>query len=670
VNIGVSIRMLREHRWSYAGLAVVLVTASALVGVSLLLSRAAAEGLAHRAGLTRNQLAIQLGQLSSGGVVADYLVFLSVFLAAVLVFQVVGFMIDGRRQEIALLRLVGAKKRQVILLLAGESLVLSVAASTIGALLSLALATPFARLLTFSDNWPAGLGVELHPVQLIACIILVPFAAITGTMAAAIRAVRVPPVAAIRVTADPARRRPIGRLVTGGLGFVGIIGVLLLPFDGGTLIILPSIVGGLAVLVAAALAPFIVPFISAPLGRVFTGIAPGAGLVARERIRFDRHRAGALATPIIILLGLGTVFGMFALTGRAYTASAFQAMTDVQAVAEAPGDSPDGGIIEQVSALPEVARMTTMQSTKLWSWNDSRVPEAAYLSMEAIDAQTFLDFVPARVIAGDLSRVGETQVAVTTSTPFRVGDTFAIESPDGDQVQVQAVAVVESSPLVAASLLVDARRFTIAEPQATQTWLFQAARGVDGADLSRAVRSVVPSSVEVMTAEEWRSAQTDRQTGALRNAVLTIVAGGAIFALVSLSLTILSSARERSRELDVLRKAGARARSVVASVVLETLLASTAALLLGGSVVVLVYLRMRSALEQAHANIAPVVPSEVILGTALVVLCVGVIAAAVGAGIALRSMTAATLRKDRQQVDQAIEAGGDRPRERLSPGEI
>lgn len=636
MKLGLSLRMVREHRWSYAGLAVVLVIASTLVGVAFLVAQAVGGGLPSTAGLTRNEVAIRLGQLSSGGAVAQYLVFLSTFLAGVLVFQIVAFLIDGRRKEIALLRLNGARKRQIVAMLVGESLLLAVIASILGGVFALASATPFSRILTLSQNWPAGLPVELHPLALIPCILLVPGAAIIGTLAAAARAVRVPAIAAVGEIASPTKNRPLSRIVIGSLGAIGIIAVLFLPYDGSTLIVLPSLVGALAVVVASALAPFVIPIISAPIGYLLTLLAPGAGFIARKRIGFDRYRAAAVSTPIVILLGLGTVFGMFALTGRAYTGSAYQAVTNVQAVVELPGERRDPNLAKELAARPEVASMTSMQSTKLWSWDDPDVPEDAYLLLEAIEPKTFAHFVPANVIAGDLTRVTGTQVAVTTSTPYKVGESVAIKSPAGDREELRVVAVVESSPLVGANILVDADRFMITDPDSTQTWLVQGALGNDESSVAKAVNAVV-SGADVMTRAEWISAQSQRQTESLNIAVLTVVGGGAVFAMVSLGLTVLASARERSRELKTLRSTGARFRSAVASVVLETGLACATAMLLGGAIVALVYARMRSALDQMQAGMAPVVPTGMILIIVIVSMGIGLVAAALGSSLALRS---------------------------------
>lgn len=64
MTMHLSLRMLREHRWSYIGLTLVLVLAAALVGVSLLISRAASSRAFATDGLTRNEVAIRLDRKS------------------------------------------------------------------------------------------------------------------------------------------------------------------------------------------------------------------------------------------------------------------------------------------------------------------------------------------------------------------------------------------------------------------------------------------------------------------------------------------------------------------------------------------------------------------------------------------------------------------------------
>lgn len=69
--------------------------------------------------------------------------FVSVFVVA----STFAFAVAGRRRETALLRAVGATPRQVRLLVLGEAVVVSLAASLCGALLGLAVAPLFARWL-------------------------------------------------------------------------------------------------------------------------------------------------------------------------------------------------------------------------------------------------------------------------------------------------------------------------------------------------------------------------------------------------------------------------------------------------------------------------------------------------------------------------------------------
>jgi putative ABC transport system permease protein len=632
------VRMFREHRWSYAGLASVLVIASALVGVSLLISRAASASDPDRDRLTRNELALFLGRLENGAVVAQYLVILSIFLAAVLVFQVSSFMIDGRRQEIALLRLVGAARRQVILMLVAEAFVLAIVASVIGAVVAVGAAGPFAQLLALSNNWPAGLPVEVHVDALLLCPTLIAVSAVGGTCAAAFRVLRVPPVDAVGLAnAAHKRRLPVARLVVAGAGVVGMGVALALPLESGSLVMLPSLVGGFAVVVASALAPFVVPVVGAPLAALLTRVAGGAAFVARKELRFDAHRAGVLATPIIVVLGLGSVFGMFAMTGRAANAAEHQVVRNVEAVVEVHQTGHLSGLFTETATLPEVSAITRLHSTKTWSWADGRIPENESLTLDAIDPTTFADFVPTRVLDGDIRMVAGSDVAVTTPTPFRAGDFFTIDSSDGVPHDVRVAAVVETTPVVKGNVLVDGQHFDLSDPESTQTWLVHAAGGVATSDLVLSLQEVLPSA-RVMTKDEWVTVQADRQLQSLGMAVVTIVGGGAVFAMVGLTLAVLAASRERKRMFEVLRAIGARTRSIVATMMIEAMIVCTAAVVMGGAVVVLVYVRMDSALAQAGVGIGPVVPFAVVFGVVAVSLVVAVSAAAAGTGLALRRL--------------------------------
>jgi ABC-type antimicrobial peptide transport system permease subunit len=105
---------------------------------------------------------------------------------------------------------------------------------------------------------------------------------------------------------------------------------------------------------------------------------------------------------------------------------------------------------------------------------------------------------------------------------------------------------------------------------------------------------------------------------------------------VGLALTIIASARERSREFGVLRVVGARIRSVVATVVMEAATACATAIVLGSGIVLFVYVRMASALDAAGIVISPVFPTDVLLWIVGLSLAVGVSAAVIGVGLTLR----------------------------------
>ena len=68
------------------------------------------------------------------------------------------------------------------------------------------------------------------------------------------------------------------------------------------------------------------------------------------------------------------------------------------------------------------------------------------------------------------------------------------------------------------------------------------------------------------------------------------------------------------------------------------MIACVTALAIGGSIVLLVYFRMDSALAQMGAGLAPVVPFNIIFGIAGISIAVAVLSAVIGASLALRKL--------------------------------
>lgn len=636
---GLTWNMLREHRWSYVGLAVVLVASSALVGSSFLLFAAAQGGGLDISGLTANQAAKMLGLVVNGRFVSGLMAALGAFVAVFLVSQAISFVVEGRRRELALLRLAGAAPRQLTNMVLRESLILGVVCSLIGALLSLLLVGLYADLLSRQSNWPPGFAVTIHFRALVWCVIVMTFVSVAGASGAARRIGRTPPIDAVRAVTVTQEKMPLARWIFAGIGLIAVVVFMALPAQSVNYQLTTAAVGGSAVLLVSALAPIIVPAIARSLGGALTLIAPGAGLVAREHTVHDARRTAALATPIIILLGLGAVFGMMAQTGRSENALGLRALTNTHAIAEFTGLQADHDAFTLAQALPEVGAITRVQRADDWAWNEPDMPPGDFPKLMGIDPATFTHFVPAQFEAGSIDDITGTDVAAIAGRAA-IGDTLHLEAPDGAAVEAHVVAIVESSSFLYGSFLIDQNTFPLNSGLIEATWLMESSSGVSDDQLIAAINSVDPSAQATPHAI-WVDQSVAGTVENQQATILTIIGGAALLAIFSLAQSTLASVRGRRDELELLTRIGARLRSVLASIIVESAITAATAAILAIAVTVLVYARMSTALHSLDAALSPIVPIDILVLVLIACIATGAISAAAGTSLALNRNKAA-----------------------------
>lgn len=630
---GLTWAMLREHRWSYAGLALVLVAGSTVVGSSFVLFEAARTTDIDVSGLGANEAAKLIGLAENGRFISSFMAILGSFVAVLLVSQTMNFVVDGRRRELALLRLAGASPAQTTGMVLKESMLLGIVCSIMGALLSLLLATPYADMLSRQNNWPQGFPVTVHVTALFWCVVVMTLVSVAGAFTAARRIGRTAPIDAVRAVTPIRRTMPLMRWVLAGVGLTAIVVFLLLPPQNLNYQITTAGVGAGAVLFVSAVAPVIVPAIARLFGGVITLIAPGAGLVAKEHTVHDARRTAALATPIIILLGLGSVFGMMAQTGRSELALGLDALTHTDVVVEFTTHGPNPDVLQSVVELPDVQAVTKVQRAGDWAWNEPDMPADDYPQLMGINPDTFTHFVPAKFESGGIDDVTGTDVAVLTGVG-EIGDTFDLEAPDGTLVTVHIVAVVESTSFTYGTFLVDLNGLTLDAGATADTWLIESASGASVSSLVTTLEDIAPSG-HAFTHRAWVEQSVARSVASQQAAILTIVGGAAILALFSLAQSTLASVRGRRNELELLIKLGARQRSVVGSIVVESGIVAVTASILAIAVTGLVYTRMATALHALNAGLSPIIPIEILTFILAGCVAVSIISAAMGASLAL-----------------------------------
>ena len=243
---------------------------------------------------------------------------IALFVGSFVIANSLSITIAQRMREFATLRTLGASRRQVLLSVILEALVMGVLASLIGLFLGLGLAKGLFKLfdafgLTLPNN---GLTFETRTIVVALLVGIV--VTLAASLRPAFRATRVPPIAAVREGAvlPPgrfARFRVVGALATAALGFAALLYGLFGHHLGTVKVLLFMGVGALLIFVGVALfsSRLVQPMV-AVLGWPATKIGGVAGHLAKDNAQRNPQRTASTAAALMIGLALVTLVATLA----------------------------------------------------------------------------------------------------------------------------------------------------------------------------------------------------------------------------------------------------------------------------------------------------------------------------------------------------------------------
>jgi putative ABC transport system permease protein len=183
---------------------------------------------------------------------------IALFVGSFVIANSLSITIAQRTREFATLRTIGASRRQVLTSIVIESLVVGVLASFVGLLLGLGLASGLFELFDAVGFTLPNSGLVFANRTIVVCLLVGVVVTLLASLRPAIRATRVPPIAAVREGATLpesrlARFRTVGSALLTGLGFASLLWGLFGPGLGVTGVLLWMGVGALLIFFGVAL---------------------------------------------------------------------------------------------------------------------------------------------------------------------------------------------------------------------------------------------------------------------------------------------------------------------------------------------------------------------------------------------------------------------------------
>ena len=242
----------------------------------------------------------------------------ALFVGSFVIANSLSITIAQRTREFATLRTLGASRRQVLGSVIVEALVVGTIASLIGLFLGLALARGLFELFDVVGFTLPNSGLVFGTRTIVVALLVGILVTLLASLRPAVRATRVPPIAAVREGATIpegrfARYRTPGSALLAALGFAGLLYGLFGPGLSTTEVLLLMLGGTLLIFIGIALLSvrFIRP-LAGLLGWPATKIGGAAGELAQGNARRNPQRTASTAAALMIGLALVTLVAVLA----------------------------------------------------------------------------------------------------------------------------------------------------------------------------------------------------------------------------------------------------------------------------------------------------------------------------------------------------------------------
>ena len=557
----------------------------------------------------------------------------ALLVGAFIIFNTFSITVAERTREFAMLRALGATRRQVLRSVTVEALVLGVSASVLGLFVGFAFALLLGALFDAVGFGIPTAAMELAPRTIAIALSVGVLVTLLAALIPAFRATRVPPVVALQGQAEAARpRHPRARAVVTGL--IAIVGLALVAqgmLGGGSASGRLGAMGLGTLLVfvgVAASARYIVAPMAAIAGWPLRRLGAVTGELAGENATRNPARTAVTAAALMVGLGLVVFVAVFA----AGMTSSLEGSLDERLRADyvvasdnaQPVPAGAGEAIEKVTG-PGTATGQLVDQVEV----DGNPVNATTDVLNGIDPSRVLSIYQFEWLHGSDSALRQLsgpnaliEEQFAKEHDIAVGDRFRLTGPTGRSVEVTAVAEYRD-PMLLQGVMVNTAQFQRLSAL-TDPYAFMVATDGDVPKGRVAAALDAFPSAKVRTVAEYR----DFIVGRLDQIIYllyALLAMSLVIALFGIANSLFLSIHERTRELGMLRAIGATGRQIKQLIRFESVITAVIGGLLGTVIGVVFAWLTTFALEDLGLGFElPVLQLVVLL---IVAVVVGVVAA-------------------------------------------
>src|SRR3954452_7025270 len=497
-----------------------------------------------------------------------------------IIFNTFSIVVAQRSRELALLRAIGAAQGQVLGSVLFEAVLVGLVASTIGFLAGIFLAVGLKALLGAPGLDIPASTIVVPAAALIWSYVLGMVVTVVAAIAPALRAARIPPIAAKRDSSidnssTSPRRAVFGILIT----LVGLAFLLLGLFgDSGLLYV--GLGMGIVFLGVAVLGPMIAAPISGALGIPIQKFKGVTGVIARENAMRNPKRTSATAAALMIGVALVGLITVFAASARTSVNAAIDRSMKADYVITSPGFGQGSIPLEAQRSLAELPEVTSASGIRSGQAKiDGSVTQLIAADPAKIDS--LFDLEPKQ---GTISELSANGIAVLDSTAsdngWKLGQKVPITFAQTGTQQFTVESIYTQSGFTNYVITTDAYEQNFTDQLDYQVYV--STKGGVTPENTATIKQVMKQypGPKVETRDEYKATQA-AQINQFLNLVYVLLFFAIIIALFGIANTLGLSIIERRHELGLLRAVGMSRRQLRSSVRWESVIIALLGTILG-----------------------------------------------------------------------------------------
>jgi putative ABC transport system permease protein len=506
--------------------------------------------------------------------------FIAVFVAVFIIFNTFTVLVAQRTRELALLRALGAARRQILIAVVAEAAIVGVFSGVAGLGGGVLVAAGLRALIeAIGGGGLVTVGLQVLPRTVVVSLVVGTVVTMVAAVVPAVRASRIPPVAAMRddfvlPTASLRRRTRLGVLT------LAIGGVLLgLGVHNGTAWQIG--LGALAMFRGVvALSPVLSRPIVGGLGQLLPRIWGLPGRLARENALRSPRRTAATASALMIGIALTTTMSIMAASIVSSANSQIDKSIGADFIITAQNFRPiPGSVAQDVAKVPGVGAVTSFRVGAMKVGSDRT-------QVQGVTSDSVAQTLRLTLLSGSTDDLGPGQVLVSKDTAkskhLHVGSTVPVTFALTGAKKLTVGGVFDTNPIAGGYLIGMSTYEANFRNRLDLVVAIKAASANSLGDVRAGLAQVLKSlpTMQLRDQSEFKQNQK-RQINQVLSFVLALLVLSLVIAWLGIVNTLALSVFERTREIGLLRAVGMATKQVRRMIRLEAVIIAVFGALLG-----------------------------------------------------------------------------------------